>query len=110
MFETRSGRGETLVDGNAPPVAITTARQRAHELADLFARDGIAAEVVRDDQRSAWGVRVTEPADERLFMCLWLRDGRWTWVPGCAFDAEAGDYLAVLRFATVWITEHRVAL
>ncbi|GAA2759262.1 hypothetical protein GCM10009872_46220 [Actinopolymorpha rutila] len=109
MFETRSGRGETLVAGKAWPVAIT-ARDHARELADLFARSGIEAAVVWDDQRSAWGLRVTEPADGRLHMCLWLRDDRWTWVPGCAWGADAGDYPAVVRFATAWVTEHRIAL
>ncbi|NYH88377.1 hypothetical protein [Actinopolymorpha rutila] len=87
-----------------------TARDHARELADLFARSGIEAAVVWDDQRSAWGLRVTEPADGRLHMCLWLRDDRWTWVPGCAWGADAGDYPAVVRFATAWVTEHRIAL
>ncbi|MET9020588.1 hypothetical protein ABZV93_11435 [Actinopolymorpha sp. NPDC004070] len=109
MVETRSGCSETLVAGKAPLVAIT-ARQRAYELAELFTRSGLAAAVVWDDRKSAWCVRVIEPADERLHMCLWLRDNRWTWVPGCAWSADAGDYAAVVRFATAWVTEHRVAL
>jgi hypothetical protein len=89
---------------------IAEAGKRAHELADMFERDGIEATPAWDGRRLCWGIRVTEPANDQLHMHLWLRDGQWLWVPGCPWHADADDYRDVVRFATAWVTEHRVAL
>lgn len=87
------------------------AGKRAAEVADKFYSEGIEAAPEWDGKRERWGIRVVEPANDKLHMFLWLDDyDRWRWVPGCPWSAEAGDYDNVVRFAVGWVTEHKVIL
>lgn len=87
------------------------AGKRVAELADLLEeRHDIDSTPAWDSNRSCWQLRITEPADSRLHMVVWLRDDEWSWVPGCAWRANAADYARVIDFTVTWVTEHRVAL